>query len=517
MIFLFTGLPVMFSFGQDGKTPTPQWRPVFHFTPDSNWTNDPNGLIFLDGKYHLYNQQNPFGNEWGHMSWGHATSTDLVHWEHLPLAIPETIDKDTTWRFSGSAVWDKDNTSGFCKPGGCLVAIYTADQPNLKKESQFIAYSNDRGRTFTNYENNPVIDLHKKDFRDPNVTWNAQLNKWLMVVALPAEYKVRFYASSDLRSWELLSEFGPGGYTRANWECPFLVPLTVEGKKGPASQKWVLAVSAAGAEKGVFMQYFVGSFDGRTFTNDNPSDTVLTMDYGDCFYAAIPWNGLPDENRTFIGWLVPDQPKTWPWRGQMSIPRDLMLRETPRGLRLVQRPAALIRTNLGRHAHNRVLAAKDLAIGEDFRKWKDMPGNAYWIEADLKVSSGATAGFMVAAKKGKDGVLTGTRIGYDASRHRLFVDRSHSGGARTRPEKDIQTIDLGSVPLPGDVIHLEILVDRSSLEVFADHGLYALSTQVFPDEDAGSIYLFSDGGNASLPSIKVWDLSTNNDIRSTRQ
>lgn len=194
---------------QDGPAPTPQWRPVYHFTPLKNWTNDPNGLIFLDRKYHLYNQQNPYGIGWGHMSWGHATSTDLVHWEHLPLAMPETIDKDTTWRFSGSAVWDKNNSSGLCNPGGCLIAVYTADQPNLKKESQFIAYSNDRGRTFTNYANNPVIDLQKRDFRDPNVTWSTQLNKWLMVVALPREYKVRFYASSNLRDWDLLSEFGP--------------------------------------------------------------------------------------------------------------------------------------------------------------------------------------------------------------------------------------------------------------------------------------------------------------------
>src|SRR3984893_10293564 len=166
--------------GQKSQTPTPQWRPVYHFTPLKNWTNDPNGPIYLDGVYHLYNQQNPFENKWGHMSWGHATSKDLVHWQHLPIAIPEAIDKDTTWRFSGCAVWDKNNTSGFCKKGGCIVAVYTADQPNLKKESQYIAYSNDAGMTFTNYALNPVIDLQKKDFRDPNVSWNEELKKWLM-------------------------------------------------------------------------------------------------------------------------------------------------------------------------------------------------------------------------------------------------------------------------------------------------------------------------------------------------
>ncbi|HVV04781.1 MAG TPA: glycoside hydrolase family 32 protein [Puia sp.] len=494
-LFLLIILPAAFACGQDGIKPTPQWRPAYHFTPLKNWTNDPNGLIFLDGKYHLYNQQNPYGIGWGHMSWGHATSTDLVHWEHLPLAMPETIDKDTTWRFSGSAVWDKNNTSGLCNAGGCLIAVYTADQPNLKKESQFIAYSNDRGRTFTNYVHNPVIDLNKRDFRDPNVTWSTQLNKWLMVVALPREYKVRFYASSNLRDWDLLSEFGPEGYTRAAWECPFLVPLTVEGK---GSEKWVLVVSAGGAEKGTYMQYFTGMFDGRTFTNDNPSDTVLTVDYGDCLYAAIPWNGTPGKNKTYIGWLTPGPQATYPWTGQMSIPRDLSLRETPRGLRLVQTPAALIRKNLDNLSHHRVMEAKDLAIHA--QKWKTMPGNAYWIEADITVDAGTTAGFLLAAKDN----ITGTRIGYDAAHHQLFVDRSHAGGGKIKAGREVQTIDATPA---GKTLHLEILVDRSSLEVFADHGLYALSTQIFPDEDANSIYLYSNGGNAVINAIKIWDLS----------
>jgi len=495
-LFLLIILPAAFACGQDGIKPTPQWRPVYHFTPEKNWTNDPNGLIFLDGKYHLYNQQNPYGIGWGHMSWGHATSTDLVHWEHLPLAIPETIDKDTTWRFSGSAVWDKNNSSGLCNPGGCLVAVYTADQPNLKKESQFIAYSNDRGRTFSNYANNPVIDLQKRDFRDPNVTWSTQLNKWLMVVALPREYKVRFYASSNLRNWELLSEFGPGGYAGAPWECPFLVPLTVEGK---GNEKWVLVVSAGGAERGTYMQYFTGGFDGRTFTNDNPADTVLTVDYGDCLYAAIPWNGTPGKAKTYIGWLTPGPQATYPWTGQMSIARDLSLRETPQGLRLVQTPAALIRKNLDNLAHHRVTEGKNIAV-QAAQKWKAMPGNAYWIEADITVEAGADAGFLLAAKDS----ITGTRIGYDAAHHQLFVDRSHAGGGKIKTGREVQTISMEPA---GKTLHLEILVDRSSLEVFADHGLYALSTQIFPDEDGNSIYLFSNGGDASIQSIKIWDLS----------
>src|ERR1700761_1921329 len=168
-------------FAACAQTPTPQWRPLFHFTPAANWTNDPNGPIYLHGEYLAYNQQNPFENKWGHMSWGHATSKDLLHWEHLPVAIPEIIDPakhDTVWIFSGSAVWDEHNTSGFCKNGGCLVAIYTGHQPNLHKESQWIAYSNDGGRSYTQYDKNPVIDLHKRDFRDPNVFWYKPGGYW---------------------------------------------------------------------------------------------------------------------------------------------------------------------------------------------------------------------------------------------------------------------------------------------------------------------------------------------------
>src|SRR5882724_11845979 len=235
--FVFLSLFSYTTNAQMEQVPTPQWRPVYHFTPLKNWTNDPNGLIYLNGIYHLYNQQNPFENKWGHMSWGHATSTDLIHWKYLPIAIPETIDKDTTWRFSGCAVLDKNNSSGFCKNKSCIVAVYTADQPNLKKESQFIAYSNDGGVTFTSYENNPVIDLQKKDFRDPNVTWNEMLQKWLMVVASPHENKVLFYTSDNLKNWDLLSEFGSPRHIKGIWECPSLLELPVDGKAG--KKKWV--------------------------------------------------------------------------------------------------------------------------------------------------------------------------------------------------------------------------------------------------------------------------------------
>lgn len=493
-------------FAQDDTILTPQWRPLYHFTPLKNWTNDPNGLIYLNGTYHLYNQQNPFENKWGHMSWGHATSTDLVHWKHLPIAIPETIDKDTTWRFSGSAVWDKNNTSGFCKKGGCLVAIYTADQPNLKKESQFIAYSNDSGMTYTNYENNPVIDLQKDEFRDPNVFWYEASKQWLMTVALPPEHKVQFYGSPDLKNWNLLSEFGPQGYTDASWECPFLIQLPVNGKAD--EKKWVLATSAAGGKRGVFIQYFVGNFNGKEFKNDNPADTVLTVDYGDCFYAAIPWNNLPGDKETFIGWMIPNPQQTNPWKGQMSIPRDISLKETKNGIRLMQIPSAIIKNNLAKLFHNKALELTNIKINNQellVNKGNKISGNSYWLNAELSVEPGTIAGFKIAQKKDKNGkTIAETIIGYDAVNHQLYVDRSNSGGGKVNTNRLKQIIDLKSEM---ETIKLDILLDKSSLEVFVNNGESVLSTYIFPDEDADNIAAFSTGGTALIKSIKIWDLS----------
>lgn len=476
------------------QTPTPQWRPVYHFSPPKNWTNDPNGPIWLKGEYLLYNQQNPFENKWGHMSWGHEISSDLLHWTSLPLAIPEIIDKakgDTVWIFSGSAVWDQQNTSGFCTNGGCLVAIYTGHQPNLRKESQWIAYSNDGGKSFTQYSGNPVIDLQKHDFRDPNVFWYAPSSEWLMTVALPAEHKVRFYGSPNLREWTLLSEFGPQGFTESYWECPSLIQLPVEG----GGSKWVLMNSAGGRARGTFMQYYVGNFDGKTFTNDNPESLVLPVDEGDCFYAAIPWNNLPEDQKILIGWMVPGKQPTFPWTGQMSISRDMRLRKTTEGLRLVQTPAAVIK---------KVLPAPQKTSRLELEGSSTLSAakadNAYWIEADLELPANATAGFSIG--RSADGKHE-TLIGYDAGRHELFVDRSKMGSGPA-PARLRQSIALAGV---SGKVHLELLFDKSSLEVFVNGGEKVLTTYVYPDKGATGCAAFSTGGKATLKNLTIWDLS----------
>jgi len=241
-----------------------QYRPLIHFTPEKNWMNDPNGMFYYEGEYHLFYQYNPFGNTWGHMSWGHAVSKDLVHWEHLPVALPE---EDGVMIFSGSAVVDWKNTSGFSNNDTPpIVAIYTGYHEMTGIQEQSIAFSLDKGRTWTKYAKNPVIDLGLKNFRDPKVIWYEPENKWVMVVAMPMDRYVQFYSSNDLKSWNLMSSFGPLGSVKGQWECPDLFPIVASD----GTEKWILEVDVdsgapAGGSGG---QYFVGNFDGTNFIND---------------------------------------------------------------------------------------------------------------------------------------------------------------------------------------------------------------------------------------------------------
>jgi sucrose-6-phosphate hydrolase SacC (GH32 family) len=247
-------------------------RPQYHFTPEKNWMNDPNGMVYYEGEYHLFYQYNPFGDKWGHMSWGHAVSPDMLHWKHLPLAL---VEEDGVMIFSGSAVIDWNNSSGFGKDGQPpMVAIYTGYRTNDNLQFQCIAYSNDKGRTWTKYAGNPVINLNSKEFRDPKVQWHEPTRRWIMTVSLSVEHKVQFYGSTNLKDWKLLSEFGPAGATGGVWECPDLFELPVEGTK---EKRWVLVVnigsgSVAGGSGG---QYFIGQFDGTRFT----ADVTATPEY----------------------------------------------------------------------------------------------------------------------------------------------------------------------------------------------------------------------------------------------
>ena len=288
------------------------YRPQYHYTPPKNWVNDPNGLIYLEGEYHLFYQYNPFGNKWGHMSWGHAVSKDLKNWETLPVALPEfdNADGSQTMIFSGCAVIDSENTSGFFGKGvkNGMVAIFTSHVDKKGQglaQHQSIAYSTDKGRTWKHYEKNPVLDLGMKDFRDPNVIWYPERQVWIMTVVKPLEHIAQFYESKDLKKWTLLSEFGKQGDMTKIWECPSLTKIQVEGTN---ESKWVLMISSGHREKNYLgMQYFVGDFDGKTFTPD-PSvqkNKPVWIDYGRDDYAGVTWSDIParDGRRLFLGWM----------------------------------------------------------------------------------------------------------------------------------------------------------------------------------------------------------------------
>ncbi|MFF7262013.1 GH32 C-terminal domain-containing protein [Streptomyces sp. NPDC008159] len=290
------------------------YRPQFHFTPEKNWMNDPNGLVYYKGEYHLFYQYNPSGDAWGDMSWGHAVSTDLVHWTELPLALSHD-DKEMV--FSGGAVVDTENTTGFgTRKNPPMVAIYTRHDKTTGVQSQALAYSTDRGRTWTKYQGNPVIDIGSRDFRDPKVQWYAPTKSWLMTVSLSAEHKVRFYSSKNLKDWTQLSEFGPVGATGGVWECPDLFPLAVDGDTN--NVKWVLVVNLnpGGIAGGSAAQYFIGDFDGTKFTPDDhgtytpPAGTVVQDFEGPGFgswtatgtaFGPGPAGGTLDGQQTVTG------------------------------------------------------------------------------------------------------------------------------------------------------------------------------------------------------------------------
>ncbi|WP_311380001.1 glycoside hydrolase family 32 protein [Arthrobacter sp. ISL-72] len=291
--------------GADTTQGEEQYRPAFHFSPEKNWMNDPNGMVFYKGVYHLYYQHNPSGNTWGNMSWGHATSTDLVHWKEQPLAIPTDDQQDI---FSGSVVVDKNNSSGFgTTENPPLVAIFTsaykASSPYHGLQAQSLAYSLDQGQTWTKYARNPVLNRNSADFRDPKVFWydTPGGGYWVMTAVEATEHKVVLYKSGNLKDWTQLSEFGPANATGGLWECPDLFPLAVDGNP---DVKWVMVVNInpGGVAGGSAGQYFVGDFDGTTFTSD-------TTDPVDSLPAGTPLAGFNDGS--YGGWTVNNEPGNW--------------------------------------------------------------------------------------------------------------------------------------------------------------------------------------------------------------
>jgi fructan beta-fructosidase len=459
-----------------------QYRPQFHFTPKKNWMNDPNGLIYLDGEYHLFYQHNPFGIMWGHMSWGHAVSKDMLHWKELPVAIPEGEDEGI---FSGSAVYDVNNTSGLgTKENPPLVAIYTSSSELKKIQSQSIAFSLDKGRTFKKYSKNPVIDLNLANFRDPKVFWDSEHGNWAMVVVKASEKKVAIFTSPNLISWTHQSDFGPLAAQGGDWECPDLVQLSIDGDKTKKSWVMLVSLNPGGIEGGSGTQYFVGNFDGKSFIPSQNYDNPQWLDYGKDNYAGVTFSNMPDSRTVLIGWMSSWQyagmlPKT-DWTGAMTIPRALELTKNKNGLSLLSTP---------------IKEMKALHTGKTFKeKSVKVKGtqNLQGIsgrELDITLT-------IVPNKTGKSGinVLSGkkefTQIGYDANSGEIFLNRGTSSLSIAVVELlGTQKVFVGKQK----EITLRILVDRSSVEVFGRNGEYVITDVVFPDsKKSDGISLFSD-------------------------
>ena len=423
-----------------------QYRPIYHHTPAYGWMNDPNGMFYKDGVWHLYFQHNPFGSQWENMTWGHSTSTDLVHWTFEGDPVQPDV-----WGaiFSGSAVVDKENTAGFGKDA--VVALYTSA---AESQTQSMAYSTDNGKTFTKYEGNPVITSNVPDFRDPHMFWNEDIKKWNMILA--AGQHMEIYTSDNLKEWKLESSFGAEyGNHGGVWECPDLMKMKV---KGTDKEKWMLIcnINPGGPFGGSATQYFIGDFDGYKFVCDTKPEVTKWMDYGKDHYATVTFDNAPDGRHVAIAWmsnwqyanLVP----TKQYRSCNSIPRDLGLFEYDGDI------------------YCSVLPSPEMTAARKTKK----PGKAITEACELIVNPKRDVTIITLSNdKGEEVVMK-----YDAKAKTFSMDRTNSG------KMDFST-DFPAVteaPTFGKISQLRIFIDKSSIEVFDAEGKMAMTNLVFPNK-----------------------------------
>ena len=478
---------------------TEKYRPQYHFSPEQKWMNDPNGLLYHQGTYHLFYQYYPEDIVWGPMHWGHAVSTDMHHWEHKPIAL---YPDEHGLIFSGSAVIDHNNTSGFgSAENPPMVAVYTYHLMEGEKagrtdfQTQGIAYSLDGGDQWTKYEGNPVIaNPGIKDFRDPKVFWHQESAQWIMV--LVAGDHARFYTSPDLKTWEYVSEFGKDqGAHGGVWECPDLFLLPVEGTE---ESKWVLTISInPGAPNGGSgTQYFIGEFDGRSFTSDQNSS--LWLDYGTDNYAGVTYNNAPDKRRIFIGWMsnwmYARETPTEVWRSAMTLPRTLHLIKTEEGIRLRQEPLQEIK---GLYSGNEMTIERIDATAEQSLVFKGLQ------QSRIALSSSSKR-FEMSLKNEEGDELT-YRFNRDTGS--VLLDRIESGVT------DFNT-EFGNkqhfMPLPAgtSTFELELFVDQSSVELFLNKGQRVMTSQIFPRAPYTELVLKNLSEEGLIENIRVQDIGT---------
>lgn len=510
-------------------TNTDYYRPSYHFTPLYGWMNDPNGMVYKDGEYHLYFQYNPYGSKWGNMHWGHAVSKDLVHWEHLDPAIA----RDPVGHiFSGSSVIDKKNTAGFGKDA--IIAIYTNSSENLG-QVQCIAYSNDNGRTFTKYEGNPVLTPFDglKDFRDPKVFWYEKGKCWYMIVS--ADKETRFYKSKNLKKWTYVSAFGKGlGQQPCQYECPDFFQLPVNGDK--KKMKWVMTMNINPGcwFGGSATEYFVGDFDGKNFTCPDAHD-VKWLDWGKDHYATVTFSNTGDRVLG-ITWM-----SNWQYanltpfkqnRGANGLPRELKLYENNGKYYVSENVAPEV---YALRKETKDLADASVADAKDFAGVAANMNGAFEIEADITPDANGIAGIEISNNKRER-----TLIYFDMKQGKVVMDRTESGltdfGKQAVPHDielawDKQRAAEGKEPariansinykndfalatwaplsLCEDgkkTYHVDIFVDKSSVELFVDGGRIAMTNLVFPVAPYENVKLYTQGGKAEFKNLKVHKL-----------
>ena len=466
-----------------------KYRPLYHFTPQYGWMNDPNGMVYADGTYHLFYQYNPYGARWGNMHWGHAISKDLVNWEYQPTAIaPDKLGAI----FSGSAVIDHDNTAGFGK--GAMIAIFTSAGD---RQTQSIAYSLDGGKTFTKYEGNPVLsDANIIDFRDPKVFWHAPSKQWVM--SLATTQTITFYGSKNLKEWTRLSEFGEGlGGHGGVWECPDLFPLTYEGKT-----KWVLFVSInpGGTNGGSATQYFIGNFDGKTFTPD-AMNYPLWLDYGRDNYAGVTWSNVPaaDGRRLFIGWMsnwdYANEIPTVNFRSAMTVARTLRLAHNGEHLVVASEPVKEVES-----LRREPLSLADKTTSDTVTFENFLPNNQGAYELIFTVTPNDTDSFSFALENAKGETI---KYLFDCANKTLSVDRSKSSVAFNANFAET----LIKAPLTAKKSYtVRLLVDKASTELFVNNGEVVQTNTVFPTEVYNTLRFKTEKGTLNLNDITVYKL-----------
>lgn len=465
------------------------FRPAYHFTPETGWMNDPNGMVYLDGEYHLFYQYNPYGNRWQNMHWGHAVSTDLVSWTYLPTPLaPDSLGAI----FSGSAVIDVNNTAGF--GANAMVAIYTSAG---KEQTQSIAYSTDKGRTFTKYEGNPVIaNPGIADFRDPKVMWHAESGQWVM--SLATKQTITFYGSPDLKNWTRLSEFGNGIGSHAGvWECPDLISLNYKGQT-----KWVLLVSInpGGPNHGSATQYFVGDFDGKTFVAD-ALPYPLWLDYGRDNYAGVTWSNVPeaDGRAIFIGWMsnwdYANEVPSHQFRSAMTVPRELSLVHNGNHLVVANAPVAELASLRGKmHEVGSKQIADSLVVDNILSATKGL----FELELTVQPEQAKVFGFSIFNAEGEE-----VRFVFDMNLRSVMVDRTRSGKIDFHP--NFASIPYG--PLAAKKSYkVKLLVDKASSELFINDGETVLTNIHFPTSWYNSLRFFTNDAAWTAEGIIIHEL-----------